>query len=242
MKKRLTWKGWNFEFTARAWRLLVIAVLLGIGAAANSFSPSLPMASFASTAPLPNFDILPVRRDSIASVARERTAKTTKTSSLSGYRRSAQVLLAIDELRERSLLLPIPELTSDQLHDSFTNWRGNGSRRHFAIDIPAVRGTPVLAVDDGTVIQMHESKQGGICLYATDPNQRFIYFYAHLDHYHDRMKEGLPLSRGDTIGFVGTTGNAVEGGPHLHFAIMMSSNIARWSTGTPVNPFEVYKQ
>ncbi len=240
MKKFLAWKGWSLEFTARAWRLLVIAVLLGIGAAANSFSPSLPMANLASTAALPTFEVRPVR-DSALPAGTERTAKTTKTASLSAYRRSAQVQVAIDELRTRTLMLPIPNLTVDDLHDSFTHLRGDGSRRHWAIDIPAIRGTPILAVDDGTVIQMHESKQGGISLYATDPDQRFIYFYAHLDHYNDRMKEGLPLSRGDTIGYVGTTGNAVEGGPHLHFAIMMSSNIARWSTGTPLNPFEVFK-
>jgi peptidoglycan LD-endopeptidase LytH len=243
MRNRLAWKGWNLEFTARAWRLLVIAVLLGIGAAANSFSPSLPGTSLAST-PASNLtasDVLPTLRDSVMALARERSARKGKAPSLSAYRRSAQVLLAIDELRQRSLLLPLPALTADQLHDSFTHLRGDGTRRHNAIDIPALRGTPILAVEDGMVIQMHESKAGGITLYASDPDQRFIYFYAHLDHYNSRMKEGLPLSRGDTIGYVGTTGNAAEGGPHLHFAILMSSNIARWSTGTPINPFEVFK-
>ena len=238
MKKLLAWKGWNLEFTARAWRLLVIAVLLGIGAAANSFTPSLPLASYASTSSAA-FDPIPVNRDAAVTALKERASKTTKK--LAAYRRSAQVQLAIDELRTRSLLLPVPNIAIEDLRNSFTNLRGGGSRRHYAIDIPALRGTPILAPEDGTVIQMHRSKQGGITLYATDRDQRYVYFFAHLDRYHPNMKEGLAITRGDTIGFVGATGSAVEGGPHLHFAIMMSSNIARWSGGTPLNPFEIFK-
>ena len=144
-------------------------------------------------------------------------------------------------LRAAASAMIVPNVPVEVLRNSFTHLRGDGSRRHYAIDIPAFRGTPILAPEDGTVIQMHTSKQGGITLYATESDQRFIYFFAHLDRYHPRIKEGLAISRGDTIGFVGSTGNAVETGPHLHFAIMMSSNIARWSTGTPLNPFEVYK-
>jgi murein DD-endopeptidase MepM/ murein hydrolase activator NlpD len=237
--KKVAWKGWSLEFTARAWRLLVIAVLLAIGAAANSFSPSLPFASMASTTPVATFDPVPINRDAAVTALKERTTRTTRK--LASYRRSAQVQLAIDELRSRALLLPIPNVPVEDLRNSFTHLRGDGSRRHYAIDIPAVRGTPILAPEDGTVIQLHESKQGGITLYATDRDQRFIYFFAHLDRYHPTMKEGLTLTRGDTIGYVGSTGNAIETGPHLHFAIMMSSNIARWSAGTPLNPFEVYK-
>jgi murein DD-endopeptidase MepM/ murein hydrolase activator NlpD len=238
MKKLFAWKGWSIEFTARAWRLLVIAVLLGIGLAANSFTPSLPVASLVTTSSLA-FDPVPVNRDSAVTALKERVTRTP--SKVANYRRSAQVQLAIDELRTRSLLLPVPDVAIEELRNSFTNLRGGGSRRHYAIDIPALRGTPILAPEDGTVIQMHRSKQGGITLYATDRDQRYIYFFAHLNGYHPRMKEGLAITRGDTIGFVGATGSAVEGGPHLHFAIMMSSNIARWSGGTPLNPYEVFK-
>jgi peptidoglycan LD-endopeptidase LytH len=247
MNKEPEKKGWDLQFTTRAWRLLVIAVLLGIGLAANSFSPPLPLASLASTAP--NFGstaaATAVVRDTVAALAAALAATDKSNSkpgkSLAAYRRSAQVQLAVDELRTtHDLLLPVPGFDPSRLHNSFTNLRGDGTRRHYAIDIPAVRGTPVVAVEDGSVIQMNESKLGGITLYATGKDQRFIYFYAHLDHYHRRMKEGLEISRGDTLGFVGTTGNAAEGGAHLHFAIVMSSNIARWSKGTPINPFEVY--
>ena len=50
---------------------------------------------------------------------------------------------------------------------------------------------------------------------------------------------GDPVIAGQPIGEVGSTGHS--SGPHLHFAIMMSSNIARWSGGTPLNPYEIFK-
>lgn len=113
---------------------------------------------------------------------------------------------------------------------------------HNAIDIPAPRGTPVLSTDSGRVIKLYRSKAGGLMIYATDTTERFIYYYAHLDGYREGIREGRTLGRGDTIGYVGTTGNAPPNTPHLHFAIMRSANIKRWSRGTPINPFRVFAE
>jgi murein DD-endopeptidase MepM/ murein hydrolase activator NlpD len=145
----------------------------------------------------------------------------------------------IDELKAKGLLLPVPGVPSDDLRDSFRDKRGN--RVHHAVDIVAPRGTPVLSADSGEIIKLHRSKAGGVTIYAADASRRFIYYYAHLDRYHTGLAEGMKLARGDTIGYVGTTGNAPASYPHLHFAILRSYDISRWSKGLPVNPAKVFE-
>ena len=144
----------------------------------------------------------------------------------------------IPELRAKGLLVPVAGVTG-KLTDTFRQPRG-GSRVHYAVDISARRGTPVLSTDSGTIIKLFTSKAGGLTIYASDPTQRFIYYYAHLERYRTGIKEGMKLQRGDTIGFVGTSGNAPANYPHLHFAIMRSQNIKRWSRGLPINPAKVF--
>jgi murein DD-endopeptidase MepM/ murein hydrolase activator NlpD len=56
------------------------------------------------------------------------------------------------------------------------------------------------------------------------------------------MRDGLPLQRGQVIGYVGTTGNAPPNTPHLHFAIAYPRNVDRWWTGTPVDPRPLLQQ
>src|SRR5688572_11866735 len=143
------------------------------------------------------------------------------------------------ELREKGLLFPVAEISMDGLRDTFREPRG-ASRIHNAMDIPAPRGRAVLSADAGRVLKLHRSPAGGLMVYTADENERFIYYYAHLDRYKSGLREGTQLARGDTIGYVGTTGNAPANIPHLHFAILRSTNITRWSRGTPVNPFKVF--
>jgi murein DD-endopeptidase MepM/ murein hydrolase activator NlpD len=145
----------------------------------------------------------------------------------------------IDELRSKGLLVPVPGIAPNDLRDSFRDPRGS-NRVHHAVDIVAPRGTPVLSTDSGRIIKIFQSKAGGLTVYASDPSRRFIYYYAHLDRYHTRLAEGMTVARGDTLGFVGTTGNAPADYPHLHFAILRSYNLAQWSRGLPVNPAKVF--
>ena len=145
----------------------------------------------------------------------------------------------VDELREKGLLFPVADISLDGLRDTFREPRG-ASRIHNAMDIPAPRGRAVLSTDAGRVLKLHRSAAGGLMVYTADASERFIYYYAHLDSYHSGLREGTQLARGDTIGFVGTTGNAPANIPHLHFAILRSRDISRWSRGTPVNPFKVF--
>ena len=103
----------------------------------------------------------------------------------------------------------------------------------------APRGTPVLAADDGVVKKLFTSVPGGLTVYEFDPDQRYCYYYAHLDSYASGLREGQHLRRGALVGHVGTTGNAPKDAPHLHFAIFLLEPEKRWWKGTPINPYPV---
>ncbi len=132
------------------------------------------------------------------------------------------------------LLIPIPGIAWSDLHDSFHEKRG--TRTHNALDIMAARGTPILSTDDGVLLKMHSSIPGGLTAYAADPTRHFVYLYGHLDSYYPALREGQALKRGDTIGFVGSSGNAAAAGPHLHFAVARNDDMTKWWMGTPIDP------
>jgi murein DD-endopeptidase MepM/ murein hydrolase activator NlpD len=130
---------------------------------------------------------------------------------------------------------PIRGLTLADLRDMF-NEVHNG-HPHEAIDIPAPRGTPVHAVVSGTVRKLFLSKPGGNTIYQFDEAGVYCYYYAHLDTYVRGLREGMLVEHGDVIGFVGTTGNADQRTPHLHFAIFKLGPEKLWWKGEPVNPY-----
>ena len=130
---------------------------------------------------------------------------------------------------------PITGLSVPELHDTFEQTRGRA--RHEAIDIMEPRGTPVHAVVDGTIAKLFLSKPGGNTIYLFDEAGEFCYYYAHLDHYAPNLREGMHVSRGDVIAFVGSTGNASPDAPHLHFTIFQLGPEKRWWKGTPINPY-----
>ena len=142
----------------------------------------------------------------------------------------------LDYIASRNLLIPVANVTASQLHDTFNQERSEG-RQHYAIDIMAPQGTPVLATTDGVVIKLFQSDRGGVTLYELDPSRRYVYYYAHLMRYADGVAEGRPLRRGDVIAYVGDTGNAGAGKFHLHFAISKLTSPHQWSGGDPINPY-----
>ena len=146
----------------------------------------------------------------------------------------------VPELRGRRLELPVRGAVKDDLHDSFSTRRGS-SRQHEAIDIMAPRNTPVVAVEDGTIAKLFESKAGGTTVYQFDPGQRYAYYYAHLGQYAEGLKEGVHVERGQLLGYVGTSGNAPRDAPHLHFAIFLLTESRQWWKGSPIDPFDVLK-
>jgi peptidoglycan LD-endopeptidase LytH len=149
----------------------------------------------------------------------------------------AAVTAATPLLAKGALLLPVQGVEASALHDTYTEQRGGGTRTHEALDILAPRGTPVLSATGGRVLKLFDSKAGGKMVYAADSSERFILMYAHLDAYAPGLADGQPLTRGQVIGVVGTTGNAPPNVPHLHFAIARSNNVNEWWKGAPVNPY-----
>ena len=96
--------------------------------------------------------------------------------------------------------------------------REGGKRRHEGIDIFAKRGTPVVAVTDGVISYTGEKGLGGKQVWQQEGGMfgRSLY-YAHLDSI--KTTGGSRVKAGDTLGYVGNTGNARTTTPHLHFGI-----------------------
>ena len=170
------------------------------------------------------------------SMAPGATAAAPSPATPEGYNQATRG--PADRLQTRLLMIPVAGTHASQLNDSFNQSRGGG--RHEAIDIPAPKGTPVVAVDDGRVVKLFNSKPGGLTVYQFDPDEKLAYYYAHLDSYAPGLAEGRQLKRGDLVGSVGSTGNANPAAPHLHFAIFELGAEKRWWQGTPINPFPLF--
>ncbi len=134
------------------------------------------------------------------------------------------------------LVIPVAGVTADQLSDNFNDSRGG--HRHGALDILAPRGTEVLAAASGTVEKLFHSVPGGNTIYIRSPDRSTIYYYAHLDHYAEGLREGQAVARGQVIAAVGSTGDASPEAPHLHFEIMRTTPQAKWyDPATDVDPY-----
>jgi len=136
------------------------------------------------------------------------------------------------------LRFPVPAVSSTAMSDSFAQARGK--RSHLAVDILAPRGSPVVAVDDGTLARLSSSPAGGISIYQLDAAERHCFVYAHLERYAEGLAEGQPVKRGDVIAYVGTTGNAPPNTPHLHFAIHEVTSPKQCWGGRPVDPYPLW--
>ena len=78
----------------------------------------------------------------------------------------------------------------------------------------AVTGTPLVAIESGGIYLLNTHYLGGIQVYLLGASGD-MHYYAHLDRYADGLKAGQRVSAGETIGYVGSSGNATA--PHLHF-------------------------
>ena len=134
------------------------------------------------------------------------------------------------------LIIPVTGVRPDQLRDTFSDARAEG-RVHDAIDIPAALGTPVVAAADGTIIKLFQSERGGTTIYQLSSDSRFVLYYAHLDRYAEGLAEGHLARQGETIAYVGDTGNAGAGNYHLHFSIALVSDPKKYWQGVNLNPY-----
>ena len=105
----------------------------------------------------------------------------------------------------------------------------SGGRTHEGVDMIAARGTPIAAIFSGVIQRATTSSLGGITLWLlSDSGDEF--YYAHMDGYADGIASGVRVSEGQILGFNGSTGNAPDYLPHLHFEYHPGG-------GSPVNPY-----
>ena len=131
------------------------------------------------------------------------------------------------------LLIPVAGVRPEDLTDTFADLR-DSTRTHRAIDILVPTGTPVVAAVGGRILRLHTSALGGLTIYQMGPTNGWIYYYAHLDGYAEGLRAGQTVAAGDTLGFVGETGNAPI--PHLHFAVWQVRPGTQFG-GRAVNPY-----
>jgi murein DD-endopeptidase MepM/ murein hydrolase activator NlpD len=115
-----------------------------------------------------------------------------------------------------TLAFPIQPGTERDIGSKFGAPRDAGARSHHGIDIFAKRGTPVVAAAPGVVNRVNETPVGGKVVWLRDAFGNSLY-YAHLDS--QAVSSGMRVEIGDTLGFVGNTGNARTTPPHLHFGV-----------------------
>ena len=138
---------------------------------------------------------------------------------------------------QRDLMVPVLNVRAADLTDTFTDSRGS-DRLHEAIDIMAPEGTSVVAAAPGTIEKLFVSDAGGNTIYVRSPDRKTIHYYAHLADYAPGLKEGQKVRRGQRLGSVGSTGNAAPDAPHLHFAILRTTQDADWwEPAVALNPY-----
>ena len=137
-----------------------------------------------------------------------------------------------------NLMIPVLNVRASDLSDTFTQPRGDGARLHEALDIVAPVGTTVRAAGSGSVEKLYRSRAGGNTVYVRTSDGSTIHYYAHLDEYAEGLKEGQRIRRGQRLGTVGSSGNADDQTPHLHFAILQTTADAEWwEPANAVNPY-----
>lgn len=137
-----------------------------------------------------------------------------------------------------ALRVPVEGVDVRKLSSNWGDTRGGGTRAHEGLDIMAPAGQPVLAAADGTVEKLYFSQGGGgVSLYQRAAGGGLMLYYAHLRAYAEGMTEGRRVRAGETIGYVGDSGNAGSGNYHLHFGVARMAGGERWWQGTPVDPY-----
>lgn len=116
-----------------------------------------------------------------------------------------------------ALAFPVDGRDTGAILSFFGADRDAGRRSHAGVDIFAPRGTPVVASAPGRITRANVTNLGGKVVWLRDDVKRRSIYYAHLDS--QTVAAGERVEVGDTLGFVGNTGNARTTPPHLHYGI-----------------------
>jgi murein DD-endopeptidase MepM/ murein hydrolase activator NlpD len=141
-------------------------------------------------------------------------------------------IATIDAPKKAGLLQVFPVQGEYRYSDDYGDPRGGG-RSHQGNDILADKGTPIVAVADGTILRMDRVERGlgGVSLWLEDTDGNTFY-YAHLTSISEELSEGSKVTVGQVIATMGNTGDARYGAPHLHFEVHPGG-------GGAVNPYRL---
>ncbi len=108
----------------------------------------------------------------------------------------------------------------------------SGGRAHQGVDMIAARNTPIVAIYSGTIDRLTNGNLSGLAIWLR-ANNGDLFFYAHLESFAD-VSDGQSVSEGQVIGYNGSSGNAPDFLPHLHF---------EWHPGggAAVNPYSLVR-
>ena len=116
-------------------------------------------------------------------------------------------------------------------YDDFGNSRSYGFKRvHLGNDLMGSIGTPIIAVESGTIEALGWNQYGGWRIGIRSFDKTRYYYYAHLRKNHPYAKdlhEGQVIKAGDVIGYLGMTGYSISENvnnvnvPHLHFGMQL---------------------
>lgn len=101
-------------------------------------------------------------------------------------------------------------------------------RAHRGVDYAAPRGTPVRSVGNGIVQEAEYQRYNGNYVKIRH-NGVYTSGYLHLSEIEDGVHPGTEVSQGETIGYVGSTGQST--GPHLHYQL--------WKHGSAIDPYSI---
>ena len=93
------------------------------------------------------------------------------------------------------------------------------NKMHRGTDFAAPEGTPIMASGDGKVIRARWCGGGGNCIKIRH-NSTYSTVYAHLKNFARGIREGVRVTQGQIIGYVGSTGMST--GPHLHYEVIVN--------------------
>ena len=127
--------------------------------------------------------------------------------------------------------LPIAKNYGFSHYDDFGNSRSYGFKRtHLGNDLMGSIGTPIIAVESGTIEHLGWNQYGGWRIGIRSNDTKRYYYYAHLRKNHpyaEGLKEEDYVKAGDVIGYLGMTGYSTKENvnninvPHLHFGMQL---------------------
>jgi murein DD-endopeptidase MepM/ murein hydrolase activator NlpD len=141
---------------------------------------------------------------------------------------------------------PLSKGTIVIYNNDFGNKRNYGSdHRHKGNDMFALPGSPLIAVESGTVTEKGWDNSGGWYIKIKSDDDLRIYYYAHMKKHYENLDVNDRVTAGDVVGYCGSSGygdvdTANKFLPHLHIEIRYVYNTER-NKIIKLNPFYLNK-